>query len=121
MLSQREDNNPCEWHKLSSQTMTWRMINRRLNVEISWNKVDAYFRGYLCTHENSGNFYTTKIPTLTVATVPNGLGMKLCVTHCTGQAEDRPSNAAGQTARNQPPGTSTPASILAAGEHMYMS
>ena len=35
-------------------------------VEILWNKVNAYFRGYLCAHENSKNFYTTKIPMLVV-------------------------------------------------------
>ena len=42
------------------------MINWRMNVEISWNKVNAYFQGYLCAHENSENFYTMKIPTLMV-------------------------------------------------------
>ena len=35
-------------------------------MEILWNKANAYFRGYLCAHENSENFYTTIIPTLTV-------------------------------------------------------
>ena len=56
-----------------------------------------------------------------IVTLPNGLGMKLCVTHCTGQAGNQPSNAAGQTAKNKPPGISTPASILAEGEHMCMN